>query len=156
MRYFRRVEGEQAGPAALGILVPPGPRTIVVLRPRALTWDLVLIRAEEASSLQPPLMDLDQAEAAKLAEDLFEGLQEWKSCGAVEVVPLLVKPGHLVQVQVGGNVLLACRRVPGKPYQPRVFASAVEAREVAAMLTAALCPEDGMELEVYFNTRNFK
>ncbi len=34
MGSFRRVEGEEAGPDALGILVPPGKRTFVILRPR--------------------------------------------------------------------------------------------------------------------------
>src|ERR1700683_1556260 len=39
---FRRVEGEQAGPSALGVLVPPSRRTVLILRPRTLGWDLVL------------------------------------------------------------------------------------------------------------------
>ncbi len=42
---FRRVEGEQAGPSALGVLVPPSHRTVLILRPRTLTWDLVLAQA---------------------------------------------------------------------------------------------------------------
>ena len=41
MPAFRRVEPHQAGARALGILVPPGPKTVVILRPRGLDWDLL-------------------------------------------------------------------------------------------------------------------
>ena len=41
MAPFRHVEGNQAGPNALGILLPPGRRTLVVVRPRSLAWDLI-------------------------------------------------------------------------------------------------------------------
>jgi hypothetical protein len=41
MPAFCRVDAQRAGPAALGILVPPGDKTLVVLRPRGLEWDLL-------------------------------------------------------------------------------------------------------------------
>ena len=46
MPAFRIVHGGRAGPAALGILVPPGNRTVIVVRPRALNVDLVMIRPD--------------------------------------------------------------------------------------------------------------
>ena len=41
MSAFRRVEAQHAGGNALGILVPPGARTVVILRARSLGWDLL-------------------------------------------------------------------------------------------------------------------
>ncbi|MGH9676480.1 MAG: hypothetical protein ACRD36_05205, partial [Candidatus Acidiferrum sp.] len=46
MVQFQRVDAGEAGPSALGILIPPGRRTILIVRPRHLEFDLVLMRPE--------------------------------------------------------------------------------------------------------------
>ena len=154
MCALRRVEDERAGPDALGILIPPARRTFLILRPRSLAWDLLLLRAPEGSTFRE--MSHDEASAA--AHALYRALREWASGGAgrVEAVSQPQGQGAWLRARVGPYVLLACARVPGQPYQPLVFADAHAAGAAACRLTAILCPPPGVEQEVYFNTRNFK
>jgi hypothetical protein len=70
---LRRVEDHRAGPSALGILVPPGRRTFLVLRPRALSWDLLLLRPGSMNAFR----ELAPAEASCLAHELLEALRKW-------------------------------------------------------------------------------
>jgi hypothetical protein len=138
MGSFRRVEGEQAGPDALGILVPPARRTIVVLRPRALPWDAVLCRGPD----DPAFADLSHGEASAAAQGLYRALREQPA--AVELA------GGRLLVVVGEFALLVCPRLPGQAYAPLTGADD-DARE---RLAAVLCP--AVEQEVYFNTRFFE
>jgi hypothetical protein len=62
MSPLRRVFGERSGPTALGILVPPGRRTVLILRPRALAWDLLLTHPGPAAPFRE--LGRDEAEAA--------------------------------------------------------------------------------------------
>ncbi len=150
MGSFRRVEGEQAGPAALGILVPPGRRTFVILRPRGLLWDLLLCRDPDDLAFR----DLAHDEASAAAQGLYKGLREWAAGGpgAVEVVP--GAEGCRLRVRVGPLTLVACPRRPGQPYAALLCAE-VDARAAAAGLAGVLCPPGAAEQEVYFNTRFF-
>jgi hypothetical protein len=143
------VDGEQAGPAAVGVLVPPSRRTFVILRPRALEWDLLLVRdADSEAGLE---MSLDEAHAA--AQMLYRALREWGAGGAggIEVVQARWE----LRVTVGNFRLVVCRREPGRPYRPHAFADAAAAHAAAERLTHTLCPPPGVEQEIYFNTRHF-
>jgi hypothetical protein len=153
MSAFRRVEGALAGPAALGILVPPGRRTVLILRPRALAWDLLLVRAGEGSAFRE--MGLDEAHAA--AQGLHRALEAWAAGGPgrVEPVALPEDQGFWVRAGVGRFTLLACPRLPGQPYRPLVLADAVSAQAAAGDLAAVLCPPAGADQELYFNARHF-
>jgi hypothetical protein len=149
---LRRVRDDQAGPAALGILVPPGRQTFLILRPRSLPWDLLLVRSAEA----PAFRDLPHAEADRLAGELARALDDWpRAPGRVEAVADPGGAGARLLARVGPFALLACPRLPGQPYRPHVFADTAEAREAAARLAAVLCPPPGVEQELYFNTRHF-
>jgi hypothetical protein len=148
MGAFRRVEGEQAGPAALGILIPPSRRTFVILRPRALPWDLLLLRGADGSAFR----ELAHDEASAAAQALYRALRE--SGEAEVVVERLAGAGCRVRARVGPFPFLACTRVPGQPYQPLVCPED-DARAAADALGATLAPPDGVEQEVYFNTRFF-
>jgi hypothetical protein len=151
MCAFRRVEDERAGPAALGILVPPGRRTFVILRPRALAWDLLLLREADGTVFR----DLSHDEAAMEAQRLYRGLEAWSAGGpgAVETVP--AEGGGLwLRVRVAAFTLLACPRTPGQPYRPLVLTDA-EALAAARGLAEVLCPPAGVEQELYFNGRHF-
>jgi hypothetical protein len=151
MGSFRRVEGEQAGPTALGILIPPSRRTFVILRPRSLPWDLVLCRGADDLAFR----ELAHDEASAAAQSLFRALREWAAggTGAVEVVE---KEGsQQLRVVVGPFALVACRRVPGQPYTA-VACSTEEATRARAALSGLLCPPDALEQEIYFNTRFFE
>src|SRR5262245_30294231 len=116
MGSFRRVEGEQAGPAALGILIPPSRRTFVILRPRGLPWDLLLCRDAETADFR----ELAHDEASAAAQALFRALRAWAEGGpgAIEVLPGM--DGCRLQVQIGPFALVACLRRPGLPYEPVV------------------------------------
>ena len=153
MSAFRRVEGREAGPAALGVLAPPGRRTFLILRPRALPWDLVLLRPAHPSIFCE--MDRDEAAAA-----------------AGEVCP---RPGGVGGRRAGprrdgrsaaGAGSLGPRprrdvRAPalpahaGQPYQALRFADAESARAAAAVIAPVLHPPPGAQQELYFNTRHF-
>src|SRR5262245_41541951 len=135
MSSFRRVFGERAGPTALSILVPPGRRTVLILRPRALAWDLILIQPGSGAFME---LAHDEAEAA--AETLCRALEAWGDGGPGQVaaLPLSGGEGHCVRAQVGEFPLLACPRRPGQPYQPMVFASLDEARDAATAIASVL------------------
>jgi hypothetical protein len=136
MGTFRRVEADRAGPQALGILVPPGRRTFVILRPRALPWDLLVCRDDGA------FREMSHDEASACAQALERALRGGAS---VEVEGTAV-------VRAGGLSLVACVREPGRPYAA-LECRAETAGDVAERLRAALCPEG--EQEVYFNVRFF-
>jgi hypothetical protein len=146
MGSFRRIEADAAGPTALGILIPPSRRTFVILRPRGLSWDLLLSRGGD----DPTFRDLAHDEASAVAQSLFGGLRRGAT---VEAVPH--GGGFLVRSVIGPFVLIACSRRPGQPYAP-LICGGEEARAATERLTSILCPPDGVEQELYFNVRFFE
>jgi hypothetical protein len=145
---LRRVDDDRAGPAALGVLVPPGRRTFLILRPRSLAWDLVLLRGAEGKAFR----DMNRDEAQVVAGALLRALD--KAGGHVEEVAH--PDGRLwLRARVGPYALLVCPRLPGQPYQPEAFPDAASARAAAAELAPILCPPPGVEQECYCNTRHF-
>jgi hypothetical protein len=153
MSAFRCVEGRDAGPAALGVLAPPGRRTFLILRPRALPWDLVLLQPAHASVFRE--MDRDEATAA--ARDLVHALEAWAvgGPGRVEAADAPQGPGVWLRVHAGPFSLLLCPRAPGQPYAAQRFADADAASVAAANLTSVLHPPPDAEQQLYFNTRHF-
>jgi hypothetical protein len=157
---LRRVSDERAGPDALGILLPPGlrpgpgARTVLIVRPRALRWDLLLVQGVASTAFR----ELARHEAAATAQAFYAALEDWnrgKGPGHIGAVATSDGGGgFLVWVDVGDFVLVACERVPGQPYRPALFA-AEEAHRVAALLGAVLRPTAPAQQEVYFNTRHF-
>jgi hypothetical protein len=145
MPRLRRVEAEQAGPGALGILVPPAKRTFVILRPRALPWDLLLCRGPADLAFR----DLAHDEATAAAQALFRALRE----GPARAEAVAGEGGafHLL-LRAGSFALVACPRCPGQPYAPLACGEA-QAAAAAARLGEAAGAADG---EVYFNTRHFE
>jgi hypothetical protein len=157
MPAFRRVEGSQAGPNALGILVPPGRRTVVIVRPRALAWDLLPLCSNNNGGPDTPFQKCTPGEAADLAHALRRALEEKGEGGFLRVEPVAAPDGDGYQVRaaLGAHTWIACLRVPGQPYQPMVFATLDEALHAGESLTAVLCPEGDANQELYFNTRDF-
>ena len=154
MSSLRRVEGDTAGPAALGVLLPPGRQTYLILRPRGLSWDLLLLRAPDSTIFR----DVTRAEGERATRTFCTALEAWHAGGpgCVEAVLCAGLEGHVVRALVGPLPFLLCPREPGKPYRPQVFADAAAAEVVALRLAAILRPPPGRELEVYFNTRHFE
>jgi hypothetical protein len=157
MPAFRRVEGSQAGPSALGILVPPGRRTVVIVRPRALAWDLLPLCSNHNGGSDTPFQESTPAEAADIARGLRRALEERGAGGFLRVEPIASPDGvgYQVRAALGAHTWIACPRAPGQPYQPMVFATLDEALQAAESLTAVLCPEADANQELYVNTRNF-
>jgi hypothetical protein len=150
---LRRVEDQRAGPSALGILVPPGRRTFLIVRPRSLSWDLVLLRADAPGAFR----EMHRDEANSLAEELYHALGNWSdgAAGRIEEVASPEGGGFWVRVGVGPFALLACGRTPGQPYRPLVFPNGESALVAAGQLRKILRPPRDVEQEVYFNTRHF-
>jgi hypothetical protein len=150
---LRRVEGHRAGPSALGILVPPGRRTFLIVRPRSLPWDLLLLRPDSATVFH----ELYREQAGRVAEALYDELGNWPKSAAndVEEVACPDGGGLWLRVRAGPFFLLVCGRQPGQPYQPLVFADAEAARSAAGQLRGVLRPSEGIDQEVYLNNRHF-
>jgi hypothetical protein len=153
MPWFRRVAGNQAGPNALGILLPPGRRTLVVVRPRALDWDLLPLNPNENGG--PRFWEVGRVEGPDLAQRLFRALEEAARAGSGRVEPVADDGGYELRAGFGLFVLVACSRRPGEAYQPYLFETLDLALEAAERLQQCLCPARDSEQEVYFNTRNF-
>jgi hypothetical protein len=157
MAAFRRVNGEQAGPAALGILLPPGRRTLLIVRPRALAWDLLVVRSDRRTGPTTTFRDFGREEAEAAGEGLLQALELWAGGGPglVEAVPTEAAEGYHVRAAVGVFPLLVCPREPGRPYRPGVFIGRTEATAAAATVAAVLHPGREGEQEVYLNARHF-
>ncbi|HEV3262786.1 MAG TPA: hypothetical protein VG013_38475 [Gemmataceae bacterium] len=156
MPVFREVEGERAGPEALGILVPPGRRTLVIVRPRALDCDLIPVDAS-GNGHDTKLWEVGRHQAAELVRHLHHALEEDASrrAGRVEAMASPSGEGYRVLAAIGPFTLIACHRRPGQPYQPLVLATVEEARQRAERIAAVLCPTVPGGQELYFNTRQF-
>src|SRR4051794_18354997 len=112
MAPFRRVEGNHAGANALGILLPPGGRTLVIVRPRALEWDLLPLNPNENGG--PRFWETARIEAQDLAQRIYRALEESSSDGSVRVDALMSAdgPGYEVRAGLGSFVLVVCARLP--------------------------------------------
>ena len=145
---FRRVEDVRAGPTALGILVPPGVRTLVVLRPRALEWDLLAIDPVHG------FRQFGRDEAAGVARRVLHALEE-AGVAQSELAPLAMAKGFHARLCIAEYTWILCRRRPGKPYEPWVFSSPAVAEQAIGEILAVLCPRQAEVQEYYFNTQNF-
>jgi hypothetical protein len=154
MSVLRRVEGSAAGPFALGVLLPPGRQTYLILRPRGLSWDMLLLRSAESTLFR----DLTRDEGERAVRTLYGALEAWLGGGhgCVETTSCSELDGFLVRALIGSLSFLVCPREPGKPYRPQVFGDAADAEVAALRVSAALRPPAGRELEVYCNTRHFE
>jgi hypothetical protein len=157
MPAFRYVESDQAGPDALGILVPPGRRTLVILRPRRLDCDLLVLDPTRASPSGAAFWDVGPQEAIDMAQQLRHALEEGAACGAirVEAVASATGEGYRVLAAVAPFTLIACLRRAGQAYQPLSVATVAEAQRQAERIAALLCPTGAQRPELYFNTKNF-
>src|SRR5947209_829755 len=103
---LRRVEGDRAGPAALGILLPPGAQTVLIVRPRALRWDLLLVRGVAGDGFR----ELARDEAVSVARAFYRALEDWNGGGPGQVAAVAASEaaGFSVWADVGDFALVAC------------------------------------------------
>jgi hypothetical protein len=157
MSPFRCLDGAAAGPQALGILVPPSRRTLVILRPRALDYDLLPVRAPGGNGARSVFAEMEHGTASRMAQELFRALEAWATGGPGQVDTIATSGGEgfVVEVRVGAFAFLACPRRSGQAYQPMVFATSEEAAKLADRLKGILCPPAGSTQELYFNPHHF-
>jgi hypothetical protein len=157
MPSFRRVEGPEAGPNAVGILVPPGHRTLVILRPRALDVDLVLTGSRADSPGVFRFREIAAIEGNLMARQIVRALEEWAQGGPgiIEVVPLAEPRGWRIHIEIGSWNWAVCPRVPGQPYRAMTFTAEDEARALADRLAEVLCPSREGGQELYLNSQEF-
>jgi hypothetical protein len=157
MPAFRRVDARLAGPQALGILVPPGRQTVVILRPRALSLDLLPLRPG-LEQVQPAVFcALGRDEAAGLARRAQDALVKGagRAPNPVEVVGSGPRQRYGVAVHIEGLLWIACQRTGGQAYEPAFWPSMDEATALAALLTPVVWPATEAGQEFYFNTQAF-
>jgi hypothetical protein len=154
MAALRRVADDRAGPEAVGILLPPGKRTVLIVRPRVVEWDLVLVEGVAGSSFR----ELTREEAPRVADEFYRALERWcgGGPGTVQAVACTDRPGYQLWLDIEDYAMVACGRVPGQPYRPLVIGDEQAARIAAARIAAALRPPANGEREVYCNTRHFE
>ena len=150
MSAFRCVEARDAGPAALGVLSPPGRRTYLILRPRA-PWDLVLLQPGHSSVFH----ELDRDEATAAAAE-SPALEEWAAAApAASKRPTHRRGRASGSMSTPGRSLCCC--APARPASRirRRFGDAESAGAAVAELVSVLHPPAGAQQELYFNTRHF-
>ncbi|HEV3203743.1 MAG TPA: hypothetical protein VGY77_05140 [Gemmataceae bacterium] len=157
MPWFRFVEGAIAGPNALGILIPPGNPTLVILRPRALNVDLLLIRQLENGSQEIRFWEIDRKEAREMGFQVHQALEAWATAGKGKIVVVRQpdREGCRIRVNMGTLTWLVCGRLPGQPYQAKTFTNEKDARNMVLWLAENLCPVTSDGRELYFNFHHF-
>jgi hypothetical protein len=150
---LRRIEDHRAGASALGILVPPGRRTFLILRPRSLSWDLLLLRSDPTGDFR----EMPPHEANALALELYQRLggAPDEVRGRIEEIAAADGTRFQISIHAGPFALRVCQRRPGQPYQPLLSPDREAARIAVERLLAVLRPPEGIEQEVYLNTRHF-
>ena len=152
---FHKVDAKQAGPGALGILVPQGATTLVIARPRALPWDLLPARWDGDGTHAPAFCVFTRDEAAGAARRLLQALEDAAERGVNPVQTFGSAASLQIWLRTDEFVWIACRRTPGQAYQPIVFASPEDALPEAERIAAIVWPSADARQEVYFNTQNF-
>jgi hypothetical protein len=154
---FTRVDAKHAGPTALGVLVPHGAKTLVILRPRALSWDLLPARWDGDGGQAPQFCVFTRDEAAGAARRLVQALAAAVAAGVNPLESFGAEQGQSLQVwlRTGEFVWIVCRRVQGRAYQPMIFATPEEAEAAADRIAAYVWPAADAQQEYYFNTQSF-
>jgi hypothetical protein len=152
---LRRVDSRSASVTALGILVPPGSRTIVVVRPRGMVWDLLPVRWDGAPTSPPAFVSFGREEAAQIARRLGKSLEDRDRDGLCPLETLGRETSFQVWLRDVDFNWLLCQRVPGEAYRPLVFATLPEAQAAAGLLAPLLTPGPQRIQDYYFNTQSF-
>jgi hypothetical protein len=153
---FHRVEAQHAGPTALGILVPHGARTLVIVRPRALEWDLLPARWDGDAGRAPQFSTFTRDEAVQAARRFVQHLESAVAQGANPLQTCSDPAGASFQVwlRTVEFVWIACQRAPGQAYQPALFPALADAQRAAEKIAVIVWPADETAQEYYFNTQN--
>ena len=148
---FQRVDLQHANATALGILVPHGTRTLVILRPRAVTFDLLAAQWNGDADDAPEFCTFARDDAVHVARRLIEELK----AATNPIQTFGVRGSFQVWLRLREFVWIVCRRAPGEAYQPILFGTQEQAVIEAEKLTPFVQPPAGAVQQYYFNTQNF-
>jgi len=123
----------------------------VIVRPRALPWDLLLTRGPGSLAFREIFRD----EAPRAVRAIHHELETWAADGDGEVLAAPTDGGHYLRCRLGQFAFVACLRQPGKAYEPHLFSDPEEAQQAALALLAVVHPPQSSEQEIYFNTQHF-
>ena len=154
---FRRVEAKLAGPNAMGVLVPHGERTLVVIRPRSLPWDLLPARWSGDPAVAPQFCTFTRNEAPAVAKRFMADLQAALVSNINPMQTFGIAQAGQLQIWVRTNdlVWIACERTPGSAYEPAIFLNLRDAEAAAEKIGRFVFPPTGEVQEYYFNTQSF-
>lgn len=154
---FTRIDPTKAGSKSLGILVPQGAKTLVIVRPRALSWDLLAATWPGDPGKAPQFCAFTRDEAASVARRFVAALEAAVTAGVNPLETFGDAQTKRLQIWLRTDefVWIACRRAPGTAYQPMFFPSPEEAEREAEQIAAYVWPAPDATQEVYFNTQNF-
>ena len=153
-----RTDPRRAGPTALGILIPHGTKTIVILRPRSLEWDLLAARWDGDRAQPPQFCTFERDQAAIVARQLIATLERaiMERVCPVETFGDPASQRLEIWLRGGDLVWIVCRRAPGQAYQPVLFNSHEEAVRAGEQLASLVWPAPDVRQEYYFNTQNLR
>jgi hypothetical protein len=150
---FIRVDIQRAGANALGILIPPGAKTLVIVRPRALNWDLLPACWDGDSNHAPVFALFTRDEAVSAAKRFIQALE--LANNLVQTFGDAQSQRLQVWLRTQEFVWIVCRRTPGQAYQPMILTTLEETQREAEKLAAIVCPGSEAPQEYYINTQNF-
>ena len=153
---LRRVDIRQAGSEAVGILVPPGQRTFVVVRPRGLSWDLLPVRWAGDPAAAPMPCTFTRDEAAAVARNLGKFLEHCDAHGISPVETLGRSPEFQVWLRVDDLFWLMFAREARQTYRPLFHPSLDAAQAAARLVVDLILPGPSRTREYYFNTQNIE
>lgn len=151
---LKRVDARSASVCALGILVPPGTRTFVVLRPRSQAWDFLPVRWSGRAGDAPEFASFDRDSAALVARQIAKTLEDRDRAGDSPLETLGHEPAYQVWIRDVELCWLLCERA-GQAYRPLSFATLAEARVAAEAMSPFVHPGANRVQDYYFNTQHF-
>lgn len=152
---FARIDAKRAGPQSLGILVPHGPKTLVIVRPRSLPWDLLPARWDGDRGKPPQFCVFSRDEAAAVARRFVTHLESASKAGAYPLESFGDAQAGRLQMWLRTDefVWIVCKRAPGEAYQPILFTSLEELTYAEEMIARYVCPAPESTQTYYFNTQ---
>ena len=153
---LRRVDIRHAGSEAVGILVPPGQRTFVAVRPRGLSWDLLPVRWTGDPATAPAPCAFTRDEAVAVARKLGKFLEHCDTHGISPVETLGRCPEFQVWLRAEDLFWLMFARESRQSYRPQFHPTLAAAQAAAELLASLLAPGPSRTREYYFNTQNIE
>lgn len=129
----------------------------MIVRPRALAFDLLPARWDGDTSRAPEFCGFTRDEAAGVARRFIEALEAAVAVGVNPVQTFGDAQQACLQIWLRTDELvwIVCPRTPGQSYRPAVYGTPQVATDEAERLAAFVWPAADATQEYYFNTQGF-